>query len=217
MDKLKYCEKHETYIQDEEDMGCIGKVKKKTKLFQKKGTERDGFVKLVMLEKFQRKLKSVEAQKGYFVGQDSYRAGREILQEKYGTAHEGVVNPINGERYDKKRWEAQVRQAYKIVSCSSREGVYEADNLRKTFVKMHEGELKPIYYCKELHDENESRNFTGEYTRKVWKWNLVKRSTEKKYKTPFNMEIAIENLEGRRGGRRGGVCESSTKYIKVKY
>jgi len=132
-----------------------------------------------------------------------------VFKEFYGIeedeSEEGRLFQIPYQKHflSHKRWTAQARQHLKINSCSSREAVYLGKRLRKTFLKMHNGDLAPLFWCKELADENIACNFTGIYKHGYkYKWQLVDEHTPLRYITPFSVDVARANCQFRRGGYR---------------
>jgi len=225
-DTSKFCSTHESMPQEDNSTLC-GKciknyvaivdkivpdvIKEKTlgrpKINKKKGSVECGFQKLVQRKEFLKNLPS------RFTATDANKAAEKYLKKKFPDTT-GRVNPIDGTTYDPVRWEAQIRQAYKILSCSSREAVYVSGKLRTTYLDMVEGKLKPLFYCQELHDENLVNNFNGEYSRGVrWMWQKIDSSTPKKYTTPLDKTVAQSYLIERKKGNRGTKKEGSSKVI----
>ena len=178
------------------------------KILKKKGSLTNAFFEVVRHKHFATHLLSITGAHTVgeieFTASDAYIAAACVIREYYPRTN-GYVNPADGSPYPYTTWKAMVRQAFKILSCSSREAVYVANKLRPTYIDMCMGKLKPAFYCKKLHDENIERAYTG--SRKGlntnYSWRFVTRSTPLKYITPCPLETAIGNLGVRKAGRRG--------------
>jgi len=156
-----------------------------------------------------------------FTMQLVYGFVKDLLKKRF-PGSDGIVDPLTGEVMTAKNWSGHVRQYFKFRSYSSMQAIYYSNKVRTSYEDMVNGKMKPMFYCKELHDHNAKYEWKDGWKKgnkpktNKWVWTFVTSVTPKKYKSPpISIEEAKIVTRARKGGSRGG-AKKSGKHVRVK-